>query len=174
MLSFSIVMRLYMKTSGKRFEDNWKKSVPSDIFYYRLRDGSSSWGGNDKVRFQQTNICDAIMFDGHVLFTLELKSTKGKSLPYSNIKSHQIEDLMWCNQFQHVISGFVIEFSDLDECYYLDIVDFNFFKKNNDRKSIPIEFCRRNGFKINVKKKKINRSFDISKFIYDVETEMIM
>lgn len=162
-----------MKSSGKRFEENWKKSVPSDIFYYRLRDGSSSWGGNDKVRFQQTNICDVIMFDGNVLFTLELKSTKGKSLPYSNIKTHQIDDLKWCNQYQHIISGFVIEFSDLDECYYLDIVDFNWFKNNHERKSIPIEFCRTNGFEIDVEKKRTNRRFDIKNFINKIEMDLI-
>ena len=162
-----------MKSSGKRFEENWKKSVPEDVLFYRLRDGSSSWGGNDKVRFQSTNICDAIMFDGYILFTLELKSTKGKSLPYANIKDHQIDDLLWCNQFFHVISGFIIEFSDLNECYYLDIVDFKHFKDNSSRKSIPVEFCRSNGFKIDVIKKKVNRSFDVKKFIDDIEEEMI-
>lgn len=162
-----------MKSSGKRFEESWKKSIPGDVFYYRLRDGSSSWGGNDKVRFQSTNICDAIMFDGYTLFTLELKSTKGKSLPFANIKEHQIDDLLWCNQFFHVISGFVIEFSDLDECYYLDIVDFKHFKDNTDRKSIPVDYCRSNGFKIDVEKKKVNRKFNVKKFIDDIIEEMI-
>lgn len=157
-----------MKTSGKRFEENWKKSIPKNTFYYRLRDGSSSWGGNDKVRFQQENICDSIMFDGDYLYTLELKSTKGKSLPYTNIKDHQIIDLLWCSEFANVIAGFVIEFADLNECYFIEINDFKLYKDKNNRKSLPIDYCRKNGLKIGVEKLKINRKFDVKQFLNDI------
>ena len=162
-----------MKKSGKRFEENFKKGVPKDVFYYRLRDGSSSWGGNDKVRFQQTNICDLIMFNGNTFFALELKSTKGKSLPYKNIKEHQISDLLWCDSFKNVVSGFVIEFSDIDECYFVKITDFKRFKDNNRRMSLPIDYCRKNGLKIGFKKKRINNIYNVKKFINDIEMEMI-
>lgn len=151
--------------SGKRFENNWKNSIPKNIFYYRLRDGSSSWDKGTKTRFQQTNICDCIIFDGDILYTLELKSTKGKSLPFGNIKEHQIADLLWCSEFANVISGFVIEFADIDECYFVEISHFKSFCDTTDRKSIPIEFCRTNGLKIDVIKLKINRKFNVDKFL---------
>lgn len=154
--------------SGKRFEENWKKSIPEDIFYYRLRDSSNTWSNGDKTRFTPSNICDCIIFDGEILFTLELKSTKGKSLPYTNIKNHQIDDLKWCSEFANVISGFVIEFDSIDECYFIEINDFEAFKQESNRKSLPVDFCRENGLKIDFKKLKINRRFDINKFLQDV------
>ena len=153
--------------SGKRFEQNFKKSIPKDIFFYRFRDGSSSWGGNDKVRFQQTNICDCMMFDGEYLFLLELKSTKGKSLPYSNIKEHQIDDLLWASEFANVICGLVIEFADINECYFIEINEFEKYKDESNRKSLPIDFCRNKGIKIGVEKLKINSKFDIKQFLED-------
>ena len=153
--------------SGKRFEQNFKKSIPKDIFFYRFRDGSSSWGGNDKVRFQQTNICDCMMFDGEYLFLLELKSTKGKSLPYSNIKEHQIDDLLWASEFANVICGLVIEFADINECYFIEINEFKKYKDESNRKSLPIDFCRNKGIKIGVEKLKINSKFDIKQFLED-------
>lgn len=151
--------------SGKRFEQNFKNSIPKDIFYYRLRDGSSSWDKGSKTRFQQTNICDCIVFNGNYLYTLELKSTKGKSLPFSNIKKHQISDLIWCSEFANVISGFVIEFASLDECYFIEISQFKRFCDTTERKSIPIDFCRKNGLKIGVTILKINRKFDVANFL---------
>lgn len=153
--------------SGKRFEQNWKNSIPKDIFYYRLRDGSSSWGGNENVRFQVENICDSIMFDGEYLYTLELKSTKLKNLPFNNIKKHQIEDLLWCNSYPNVIAGILIEFSKLSECYFIEISQFKTFYDTTNRKSLPLQFCRENGIKIGVEKKKINSKFDIEKFLKD-------
>ena len=156
-----------MKKSGKRFEENWKASMPEDIFYYRLRDGSGAWGGNDKVRFQKENICDCIIFDGDYLYTLELKSTKAKSLPYANIKDHQINDLEWCSEVANVISGFVIEFDSYNECFFIEINVFKDFYINEQRKSLPIDFCRKNGTKIEIKNLKVNRRFNIQKFLND-------
>lgn len=159
--------------SGKRFEQNWKNSIPKDIFYYRFRDGSSSWGGNDKVRFQQTNICDCLMFDGDYLYLLELKSTKGKSLPFNNIKKHQIDDLLWASEYANTICGLVIEFSELMECYFIEINQFKTFYDSTNRKSIPVDYLRKKGIKIDTEKKKINSKFDVKKFINDVIESVI-
>lgn len=157
--------------SGKRFENNFKNSVPKDIFYYRFRDGSSSWGGNEKVRFQQTNICDCMLFDGKVLYLLELKSTKQKSLPFNNIKKHQIEDLLKAKKYSQIICGLIIEFSGLNECYFVEIKQFKGFYDNADRKSLPIDYCRKNGIKIDLEMKKINKKLDIKSMIEKIEKE---
>ena len=156
-----------MKKSGKRFEENWRESIPEDIFYYRLKDNSNNWSNSNKTRFTPSNICDCIVFDGDYLYTLELKSTKGKSLPYGNIKQHQIDDLKWCSEFAGVISGFVIEFDSLNECYFVEISLFEQFKETNQRKSLPIDFCRKNGLKIEIEKLRVNRRFDVAKFLRD-------
>ena len=99
------------------------------------------------------------------MYALELKSTKGKSLPYNNIKDHQIRDLLWCSEFANVISGFVIEFDSTNECYFIEISQFEKFKEQSDRKSLPIDFCRENGLKIEIINKKVNRQFNVEKFL---------
>ena len=43
---------------GKKFENNWKASMPNDIFYYRLKDQAQSFGGASKLRFSLKNPCD--------------------------------------------------------------------------------------------------------------------
>lgn len=159
--------------SGKRFEQCFRKSVPKNIFYYRLKDSSNTWSNGDKTRFTNTNICDSIMFDGFYLYMLELKSTKGKSLPYSNIREHQINDLLWCDTFANIISGLVVEFSDYNECYFIEISQFKEFKKSSNRKSLPIDFCKNKGIKIDVEKLKVNKKYNIEKFIYECAEKVI-
>ena len=159
--------------SGKRFEQCFRKSVPKNIFYYRLKDSSNTWSNGDKTRFTNTNICDSIMFDGFYLYMLELKSTKGKSLPYSNIREHQINDLLWCDTFNNIISGLVIEFSNYNECYFIEISQFKEFKESSNRKSLPIDFCKKKGIKIDVEKLKVNKKYNIEKFIYECAEKVI-
>ena len=165
----SFFVEVIVMNLGKRFEQNFKKSVPDNIFYYRFRDGSSSWGGNDKVRFQQTNICDSLMYDGKRMYLLELKSTKAKNLPFSNIKQHQIEDLLKASKYINTICGLIIEFSELIECYFIEINKLKEFYDKTSRKSIPIDYLRENGTKIEIKRLKVNNRFNISKFIEEVD-----
>lgn len=151
--------------NGKRFEKNFKNSIPKNILFYRFKDGTSSWDKNKKTRFQCKNICDCMLFDGKHLFLMELKSTKGKSLPLKNIKEHQINDLLKESVYENVICGLVIEFNSLNECYFVEINQFKQFFELNNRKSISIRFCREKGVKIGVELVKINRKFDIENFI---------
>lgn len=156
---------------GKKFERNFKKSVPNDIFFYRFKDGSSAWGGNDKVRFQSSNIADCELFDGTRLYLLELKSTKGKSLPFTNIRENQLKELSLATYYQNIVSGLVIEFSDLDRCFFMNISDITDFIRIGSRKSIPIDYCADKGIEIEIKKKRVNNSFNIKKMILDISTE---
>lgn len=153
---------------GKRFENNFKKSVPSDIFFYRFKDGSSAWGGNDKVRFQSSNICDCELFDGNRLYLLELKSTKGKSLPFTNIRENQIKELSRASTYKNIIAGIVIEFNELDRAFFIDIRNVIEFTKTSDRKSIPLDYLEIEGIEIEVTKKRTNCSFNIRKLLSEV------
>ena len=157
-----------MKKSGKRFEENWKKSIPENIFYYRLKDSSSSWDNGTRARFTPSNICDCFVFEGKKLLTLELKNTNTKSLPYSNIRKHQIDDLLWSGSFYNVIAGFVINFDTLDECYFVEINDFKRYFEENSRKSLPVDYCRLNALKIDNKRLKTNKIYDVDKFLKEV------
>lgn len=167
-----------MKSTGKRFEENWKNSIPKDIFYYRFRDSSNTWSGGNKTRFTPSNIADCLLWNSECLFLLELKSCKGSSLPFKNVigndtKKQQINDLIEASGFANTIVGLVIEFSDKDECYFVEINDFKNFLEKAVRKSLPIDYCRKNGLKIGVEKLKINRRFDINQFIKDTIERVI-
>lgn len=153
---------------GKRFENNFKSSIPSSVYLYRLKDGSSSWGGNEKVRFQPKNVCDFIMYSYPFLFMLELKSTKIKSLPLSNIKENQIKGLNGAVKYNGIISGLLIEFREPEKVYFLDINTLINFLNRSQRKSIPISFLEKEGIEIETMKKKINYKFNVEKMIKDV------
>lgn len=154
---------------GKNFELNFKKSVPKDVFYYRLKDSASSWGGNDQIRFASSNICDSIMFDGSYLYLLEFKNHKGKSLPISCIRTNQLKELKESSVYKNVISCIIINFEDVEECYCLFIDSLTDFLKELDRKSIPIQYCRDNGVKIEMTRLRTNYKYDVETFIKEVK-----
>ena len=67
-------MNRLAKNVGKRFEENWKASIPSDVFYYRLKDQAQSFGGCSNLRFSSKNPCDCFLFSSPYMYALELKS----------------------------------------------------------------------------------------------------
>lgn len=155
--------------SGKRFEDNFRKSIPDNVFYYRFRDGTSSWDKSSQTRFQSKNICDCMLHDSQYLYLLELKSTKGKSIPLSNIRKNQVDDLLAASKHRNVIAGIVVEFSDLGQVYFMpiDLVSKWYFQ--SDRKSIPLQsFQNEPCIEIYGTKKKVNYRYNIEQFIIDV------
>lgn len=155
--------------SGKRFEQQWRKcarKVP-ELFFYRLRDGTATYygGSQDGIRFQQSNMCDVMMFLSPLLFLLELKSTKGSSLPLKNIRKDQLSDLLESGKHKHVLAGFVVYFADKQVCYFASAATINAFKESNDRKSIPLDWFERLGRKVAVIPLKVNVDFDVGKFV---------
>lgn len=151
--------------TGKRFEQQFKKSIPKEVFYYRFKDSSSSWGANSTVRYTPNNICDCMLYDGYYLYFFELKNTKGKSLPLANIRENQIKELSRVSKYSNVISGLVIMFSEVEECYFIEINDYMTFINTNERKSIPIDYLKNHGIRIECSKKKVNYNYDIKKFL---------
>ena len=94
-------------------------------------------------------------------------------MPFSNIKKHQIKDLLWASKYANTICGLVVEFSELSECYFIEISRFKAFYDSTNRKSIPIDYLREKGIKIGVEKKKVNSKFDIKNFINNVIESVI-
>lgn len=165
-----------MANLGKVFEENWKKSVPNEIFYYRFRDsGSTFYGGNDKLRFSASNIADCLLYDScSGLHLVELKHHKGKSIPISCImgnktKEKQIDDLYKANQHVGVYSTIVVFFGDVERCFSISINDFIDFVKKGERKSLPIEYFEENGVEIGVTKLRTNYRYNISKWLESFE-----
>lgn len=155
--------------NGKRFEQNFRKSVPDDIFYYRFKDSASSYyGGNERLRFSNNNICDCMLFDSNKLYLLELKSTKGKSIPFKNFRENQLKELALAQYYKNIIAGIVIEFSELDRAFFMCISDITDFMRIGSRKSIPIEYCVEKGIEIEITKKRVNNSFNVRKLLNEI------
>lgn len=143
---------------GKKFEEDFLKSIPSNIFKLRLKD--------DTFHFKNVNNpADIIIYYKGKLFVLELKSTKGKSLPYANIKENQFEGLNKISSVEGVIPGFLINFRSVEETYFLGIEQALSYKKREDKKSFPLEFIRQNGILIKCKKKRVRFTYIIEDFL---------
>lgn len=139
------------------------------MFVYRFKDGTASWGsgGSSNVRFQATNICDMEIFYQGKLVLLELKSVLKKSLPITNIKASQIEGLTkaFRKNASNMFVGFLVNFRDYEETYFMSIEQFNQYISNEERKSIPIEYFKKNCIIVSQTKKKVRYGYNIEDFL---------
>ena len=158
--------------SGKRFEENFKKSIPEQIAYIRLKDGGG-WSDANNTRFTPKNECDFILYDNRNMFMLELKSHKGKSIPYTAIKSadkskenvlHKafkfVERLCEFEE-KGVVAGFIFNFADVEETYYVPAIGVLSHMLNSGRKSFELDWAR-SFSEIRISKKmKVNYRYDV-------------
>lgn len=160
-----------MKKKGKIFEEDFANSFPQNIFIYRLRDTSSSWqndNNNDsKSRFTAKNICDFIAFSNinKKILLLELKSFKGSSCPFSNVKTHQIESLYVESQKEGVDAYFIFNFRDISKTFAIKAEKISQFYKKSERKSFDYNWCSENGIFIDSRLKRTRFAYSIDKLL---------
>lgn len=166
------------KSVGKNFEQNWKSSIPENVFCYRPPDAAQSFGTNKNLRFSAKSPCDYFMFDGNVLYALELKSISKNSISFERDKTdigvihkHQIENLLKFSSYKNVISGFLFDFRLSDKTYFCMIEKFIYMIKMIDKKSFNesdlYKWC--NPIEIEKTKLKVNYKYDINKFLNDTK-----
>ena len=123
---------------GKVFEDEFKASVPKNVFLYRLPDAASGFAGGKVTRFALKNPFDFFMFSDGLLMPLELKTTEKGAISFdikptrgksqNMIKWHQIEGLREASENNKVRGGFLLQFRDKDKAYvrtyWISIGDF--------------------------------------------------
>lgn len=130
-----------MKNPGKKFEEDFKNSVPKELFYYRLIDGTSSWDGGN-ARFQAKNICDCIVMGKEWLRLIELKSFKGKSFPFGNIDEKNLAKMVEAayKSGSRVEAYIIFNFRDLEKTFVASAREVKWYIENADRKSIPLSW----------------------------------
>lgn len=171
------------KNSGKVFEQQFKLSVPNYCLLIRLPDPPQSFSRGSGTRFSHKNPCDYIMFDtnSQILFTLELKTTKYKSMNFDDINEeehdsskmihkHQILGLLNFSSYKNVVSGFVFNFRDeernIERTYFQDILSFESMCKKINKKSFnEMDLILNNAIKINGVKKRVNYVWSIDEFL---------
>lgn len=68
--------------TGKQFEADFKASVPSDAWCYRLKDSAATYyGGNENLSFSIDNICDFLVYRYPMNHLFELKTIETPSIP---------------------------------------------------------------------------------------------
>jgi recombination protein U len=137
------------KNPGKKFEEDFVKSIPDRCDVTRLKDGGG-WSNATNMRFTSKNPCDFIVFskpedvmETGDMYKLELKSTKLKSLPFSNIKDNQLNSLLE-SQRKGVMAWFIVNFRSVNETYIIAAHQVAGFIEKGERKSIPLDWCRLN------------------------------
>lgn len=116
------------------------------------------------------------MFDGEILYTLELKSVGTASISFERTKEdrgvihkHQIDNLIKFSTYRNVISGFILDYRLSEKTYFCTIEEFinmiNILDKKSFNEKDLFEWC--NPIKIDKKKMKVNWKYNIEKFLID-------
>lgn len=171
------------KNTGKNFESIIKSNAPSYLKVTRIPDPPQSFTQRSDTRFSKKNPYDFEAFDTvhRIDYCLELKTVAQKYITYhtcendekenktANIKWHQIDGLTKASEYNNVTAGFLVNFR-LDNgeqlLYFLNIKDFNKFRKNTTKKSLNImDIALCGGVKINGEKLRVNYRWDLDEFL---------
>lgn len=147
---------------GKIFEEEIKKSVPQGYFYYRFKDNAASFGTGEGTRFTSHNICDCMVM-GEYLYLLELKSHKGSSIPFNCIRKNQIEEMSKVLH-QKIKPYFILNFREKEKTFAIEAKELKNFMETTERKSIPFDWCLKNGIEIIGTKKKVKYNYNLKEF----------
>lgn len=155
------------QNEGKKLEEDIKKSVPVECFYYRFKDNAASFSGGEGTRFASSNIADCMVMTQEYLFILELKSHKGTSLPFTCIRKNQIEEMSKVDH-KRIKPYFIFNFRDKEKTYAIEAKRVKEFIDAAERKSIPIKWCEENGTEIENHRKKVRYTYNLEKFFNEV------
>lgn len=146
------------KGIGKIFEDEIKASFPPEFYVERYKDDTAGFYG-------VSNPADYRLYKYPYTFLLELKTHKGKSLPIDKIRPNQIQGMARAVLYKGLYGGFIINFRDLEETYYITVQDMIRYINSTERKSIPVEWCRENGVRIEQEKKRVRYSYNLRSWL---------
>lgn len=150
---------------GKKFEQNFKASVPKDVYHIRLSDSAIGFDiENSNQRFSLKSLYDCILYRKPTMCCLELKSVKSGAISYSGsspkIKPHQVKNLTVAALYK-CRSGFVFNFRNTGNTYFVFIDAFNLFVSKSSKKSINEKDVKLIGTIIPCKKLKVNYRYDL-------------
>lgn len=170
---------------GKAFEKAWQDSCnKQDVCCIRLVD-SNKFGSHTESRFTPDNICDFICHHKDTMFLLELKHTQGTSISFNQppmqkgegtymIKPKQVKRLMDYKDYENVLPLLILDYGDRYDSknniifggtYGIFIDDFVKWANQTTKKSINMEDCKKIGFPIKRKLKKVNYDYDVYNFL---------
>lgn len=160
---------------GKRFERDFKASMPEEAYFLRLSDPAAAFSPGEVTRFSPHNPYDCLIFIYPNLFTLELKSTGGTSMSFWRressaaspmIKKHQIQGLLKASQYTGVVSGLILNFRTASHTYFWEINMFVDYTGNTPKKSVnEKDVLAGGGIIIPQRRLSVNWRYDMEEFI---------
>lgn len=159
---------------GKIFEGQWKKSVPDYALLYRLPDAAQSFGRCNNLRFSSKSPFDYLLWDSirRILYALELKTVKGKSISFERTKEdhgeihwYQIAGLEKWSKYNGITAGLIIEFRELGTVVFIDIAEFNRLIGTISKKSFNFNDLDANGINYTI----IGQTKLRTRYKYDVD-----
>lgn len=171
------------KNEGKIFEGIIKSSAPPYLKLVRIPDPPQSFTKRSDTRFSKKNPYDYEAFDSlhRIQYSLELKTTSQNYLSYhtckkdedekknANIKWHQIEGLTKASEYDNCTAGFLFNFrlnNGEQLLYFMNIKDFNKFRKTTNKKSLNIiDVSLNGGIKIDGEKLIKNYRWNLDDFL---------
>lgn len=158
--------------SGKHFEAQVRTSILKieNIYYLRLSDPPQAFSQSSLTKFSNNNPFDFIMYKYPLLYAIENKTTIGTSFSFSLdkndkntlIHAHQIIGL-WDAYQSGLFTGFLFNFRDKENTYFIHIYDFMQYVKFTTKKSInESDIIKYSGLLIPQQKKRTNYDYDIN------------
>lgn len=151
--------------SGKLFEQQFKKSVPEDVYCIRLKDAATFGNYSNNT---QDAMFDFICFDGSKLYCLELKTTKHTSVSVALSKDDkamlrykQIQALQKSLTYPNVVSGIIVDFQN-GGCFFISINDLMDIINQTGKKSFNEKDIKGVAIEISKKKMRVNYKYDLS------------
>lgn len=130
----------YTIAPGKTFEKDFKNSVPNYMYVQRINDLPLAYLRSESIKFAPKRPYDFFVFDAFrgLLYCIELKSTKYKSMSFDDIdgeesdnrmiKKHQLVTLKKLSKYNNLISCMILNFRDderdVQRTYYITIERF--------------------------------------------------
>lgn len=139
-----------LKNEGKIFEDDFKTSIPEEVYCYRPPDSSIGFDvEKSSQRFSLKSPFDFILCKNGQMYCLELKSSKEKRMSFgdnnsSMIKLRQVRNLLDAER-SGAVSGLILNFRQLEETYYVSAGKFMDFVHQTTKKSVNIDDVRQFG-----------------------------
>lgn len=155
-----------MLNPGKQFEEDFKKSVPPDVYYLRLHDSSIGFDiENSTQRFALKSPYDVVLCKNGQMYAIEQKSNKEKSMSFGDgksarIKTAQVDNLIKA-ELAGAIAGLVLNFRTYEETYFIKASIFKEFMATCGKKSINIDDSRRIGILLPSRKLKLHSRYDL-------------
>lgn len=166
---------------GKRFERDFKASVPPGSWCYRLRDSPVSYyggSGAEGIRFAQDNLCDFVLYRAPTLYLLELKTVGTPSAALTSLfgkfdpekrcykKQRHLQDMAKAEQAATGLRALVvINYRRTGHTYAVparDVLEWVERAAAGGRKSIPEEFCISHGTPVSANRLRVHWRYDVA------------